>query len=70
MNINKMRFLIEFIRRHGKLPTDFLGRTLSSDDIIAWHGLDGLLISEERAYLKQVLSVMTEIEAAIDQLKA
>lgn len=70
MDSYKMSRIIEFIRRHGRLPTDFFGRTLCPDDIIAWHGLDGNLTADERAYLKQVLSAMIEIEAAIDQVKA
>jgi len=70
MNSYKMSCLVEFIRRYMKLPTDFFGQTLCPDDIITWYGLDGYLAADERAYLKQVLSTMTEVEAAIDQLKA
>jgi hypothetical protein len=69
MNSYKMSCLVEFIRRYMKLPTDFFGQTLCPDDIIAWYGFDRILFTEERAYLKQILSAMTEIETAIDQLK-
>ena len=70
MNSYKMSCLVEFIRRYMKLPTDFFGKTLCPDDIITWYGLDGYLTADERDYLKRVLSAMTEIEAAIDQMKA
>ena len=39
VNLYKIRYVLEFIRRQGRLPTDERGQVLSPYDMLAWFGL-------------------------------
>ena len=68
MNGYKIRYMLEFIRRKGRLPRDTMGNLLSPEDILAWYGLDERLTPLEQACLKKELAGMVEAEAFIEQL--
>ena len=69
MNVYKIRYILDFIRRQGKLPTDRWGQTLNGDDLLVWFGLHKHLTKEEQFQIKQELSAMTEAEMVVDQIK-
>ena len=69
MNIYKMRNIIDFIRKQGKLPTDPYGEILSPEDLLVWFELDGSLTRYEQITIKRELAAMTEAELAIEKLQ-
>ena len=69
MNVYKIRYILEFIRRQGKLPTDRWGQTLDGGDLLVWFGLDKHLTKEEQIQITQELSAMAEAEMVVDQIK-
>ena len=70
MNPYKLRAIIEFVRSQGKLPTDRWGCVLSPDDLIVWFGLERVLLPKEQEVVKYALHAMSEIEAALDQIRS
>ena len=66
MNRYKIRFILDFIRSQGRLPTDERGVILDQDDILAWFGLDSLLSVEEQRLVKQELLAMIEAQAFME----
>ena len=68
MNGYKIRYILEFIRRKGRLPRDVMGNVLGPDDLLAWYGLAERLTQLEREYVKRELEAMVEAEMFIEQL--
>ena len=69
MNWYKIRSILDFIRRQGRLPTDERGIILNQDDILAWFGLDNLLTVEEQQQVKRELLAMIEAQAFVERLR-
>ena len=69
MHLYKMRNIIDFIRKQGKLPTDPYGEILSPEDLLVWFELDGSLSRYEQITIKRELAAMTEAELAIEKLQ-
>jgi hypothetical protein len=69
MNVYKVRNIIDWIRAHGKLPTDAYGQVLSVDDLMGWFGLNGCLTAGEQLYIRKELAAMTEAELALEKIK-
>ena len=55
VNLYKIRGVLEFIRRQGKLPTDAYGRVLSAREMLGWFGLKDCLTPEELSYIEREL---------------
>ena len=62
MNDYKIRYVLEMIRREGKLPEDPYGQTLPVNDLVEWFGLDKVLNEKELVYVKRELEGMKEAE--------
>ena len=69
MNIYKLRKIIDWIRRQGRLPTDEFGQILSVDDLMGWFGLTGLLTKHEKVCIRKELTSMVEAELVVERLK-
>ena len=69
MNRYKIRSILDFIRRQGRLPTDERGVILDRDDILVWFSLDKLLSPEEQRQVKQELLAMIEAQAFMERLR-
>lgn len=69
INMHKIRYILDFIRRKGKLPTDQFGQILSPSQLVTWFGLGECLNLDEQSYIEKELSGMIEAEAALDRLK-
>ena len=69
MNIYKLRKIIDWIRRQGKLPTDEFGQILSVDDLMGWFGLTEYLTRAEQLSVRKELTAMVEAELAVERLK-
>ena len=69
MNIYKLRKIIDWIRRQGRLPTDEFGQILSIDDLMGWFGLNECLTRAEQLCIKKELKSMVEAELAVERLK-
>ena len=67
MNRYKMRDIIEYIRRQGKLPTDPYGQILPVEDLLAWFGLDKCLSRYEQSCVKKELAALAEAELAVEK---
>ena len=69
MNIYKLRKIIDWIRRQGRLPTDEFGQILSVDDLMGWFGLTEWLTRAEQLTVKKELTAVVEAELALERLK-
>jgi len=69
VNLCKIRYVLEFIRRQGRLPTDGHGELLSPYDMLAWFGLRDCLSLEELSHMERELAGMIEAELAVERLR-
>lgn len=69
VNLYKIRYVLDFIRRQGKLPTDEYGEFLSASDLLMWFGLKECLNTDEQSYIEEELVGMIEAEIAVERLK-
>ena len=69
VNLYKIRYVLDFIRRQGKLPTDEYGQILSASDLLGWFGLKECLNTDELSYIEQEFVGMIEAEIAVERLK-
>ena len=69
MNIHKIRYILDFIRRQGRLPMDEFGQFLSVHDLVVWFGLNECLTRGEQLCIKKELAAMVEAELAVERLK-
>jgi len=69
VNLYKIRYVLEFIRRQGKLPMDQYGQVLAASDLLAWFGLNEVLTVDELLYIEEELAGMIEAEIAVERLK-
>ena len=69
MDIHKIRQIVDFIRSHGRLPTDPYGQTLSPDDLLAWFGLTKHLTPMEQKCIKKELIAMIDAEVLLEQVQ-
>ena len=69
VNLYKIRYVLEFIRRQGRLPTDERGQVLSPYDMLAWFGLKDCLSVEELSYMEGELVDMIEAELAVERMR-
>ncbi len=69
MNIHKIRYILDFIRRQGKLPTDEFGQILSAHDLLAWFGLNECLTRSEQLCIEKELVAIVKAELSIEKLK-
>lgn len=70
MNPHKLRAIVEFVRRQGKLPTDRWGCVLGPDDLLVWFGLINNLSPGEQREVKRELAAIAEAEALMDRLRS
>ena len=69
VNLYKIRYVLDFIRRQGRLPTDEYGQLLSADDMVAWFGLKDCLTLDELSYIERELVGIIEAERAVQRLR-
>ena len=69
VNLYKIRHVLDFIRRQGRLPTDAYGQFLSAHDMVAWFGLKDCLTKEEVSYMEAELEGVIEAERAVERLR-
>jgi len=69
MNGYKLRNILEYIRREGRLPRDREGDILNPRGLLAWYGLDERLTEREQAYVMRELAAMTEAELFTELLE-
>jgi hypothetical protein len=69
VNLYKIRYVLDFIRRQGKLPTDEYGQILHASDLLVWFGLKECLNMDELSYIEEELVGMIEAEMAAERLK-
>ena len=69
INMHKIRYILDFIRRRGKLPTDQFGQILSAGELLIWFGLGECLNLDEQSYIEKELAGMIEAETALERLK-
>ncbi len=69
VNLYKIRSIVDFIRRQGKLPADQYGNILSASDILAWFDLSKCLTPEELLYIEKEFAGLIEAELALERLK-
>jgi hypothetical protein len=69
VNLYKIRSVLEFIRRQGRLPTDPHNQLLSAHDMVVWFGLRDCLTLEELSYIEEELVGMIEAERAVERLR-
>jgi hypothetical protein len=69
VNLYKIRSVLEFIRRQGRLPTDQHGQLLLAHDMLVWFGLRDCLTLEELSYIEQELVGLIEAERAVERLR-
>ena len=69
INLHKIRGVLDFIRRQGKLPTDPFGQILSTDNILGWFNLRECLTMDEQAYMEKELTGLIEAESVLERLK-
>ena len=69
VNQYKIRYVLDFIRRQGKLPTDQYGQVLSASDLLGWFSLKECLNIDELSYIEEELVGMVEAEMAVERLK-
>ena len=69
VNLYKIRSVLEFIRRQGRLPTDQHNQLLSAHDMVVWFGLRDCLTLEELSYIERELVGLIEAEGALERLR-
>lgn len=69
VNLYKIRYVLDFIRRQGKLPTDQYGQILPASNLLGWFGLKKCLNTDELLYIEEELVGMIEAEIAVERLK-
>ncbi len=69
MDKRKVWNILDFIRGHGKLPTDQFGQILPVDDLVWWFGLEGRLSPAETRQVRLELAVMAEAQQTLDELR-
>jgi len=69
VNLYKIRYVLDFIRRQGKLPTDEYGQILPARDLLGWFELKDCLSTDELSYIEEELVGMIEAEIAVERLK-
>jgi len=69
VNLYKIRHVLDFIRRQGRLPTDVYGQLLSAHDMVAWFGLKDCLTRDELSYIEEELVGLIEAERAVERLR-
>ena len=69
INMHKIRYILDFIRRRGKLPTDQFGQILPVDDLLVWFGLDKCLSRHEQRCVKQELAALAEAQLAVERIR-
>ena len=69
MNLHTLRYVLDFIRRQGKLPTDQFGQIFPTHDLLARFGLSECLTPAEQLYIAKELAVMVEAEQSIEKLR-
>ncbi len=69
MNIYKVRKVVDWIRGHGKLPTDQFGQILPIDDLMGWFGLTECLTRVEQLAVRKELTAMVEAELTTEGLR-
>jgi hypothetical protein len=69
MNIQKLRTVLDYIRRQGGIPIDGTGRRLNEDETLTWYGLDELLTADERERVKVELAALAEVERFMEQVR-
>ena len=69
VNQYKIRYVLDFIRRQGKLPKDAYGQILCASDLLAWFRLEECLNREELLYIENELFGMVAAEKALEKLK-
>ena len=69
MNIHKIRGIVDFVRKQGKLPTDQFGQILPVKDLVSWFELDKYLSASEQEVIKGELAALVEVEEAMEKLK-
>ena len=69
VNLYKIRYVLDFIRRQGKLPTDEYGQILSASDLLGWFELKECLSTDELSYIEEELVGMVEAEKVVERLR-
>jgi len=69
MNKQKIRGIVDFVRKQGKLPTDQFGQILPVKDLMSWFELDKCLSANEQEVIKKELAVLVETEETTEKLK-
>ena len=69
VNLYKIRYVLDFIRRQGKLPTDEYGQVLPASDLLGWFSLKECLNTDELSYIEEELVGVIEAEKAVERLK-
>ena len=69
MNIHKLRGVVDFVRKQGKLPTDQFGQILPVKDLMSWFELDKCLPADEQEIIRKELTALVEAEEATEKLK-
>jgi hypothetical protein len=69
VNLYKVRYILEFIRRQGRLPTDAYGQLLPAREMVAWFGLRDCLTKEELSYMEAELEGVIEAERVVERLR-
>ena len=68
MNIHKLRMVLDYIRSKGGIPVDGTSRKLTEDETLIWYGVDRILTPDERAWVKQELAALVELDRFRDIL--
>ena len=69
VNLYKIRYVLDFIRRQGRLPADEYGQILSASDLLGWFGLKECLNTDELSYIEEELVGMIDAEMAVERLR-
>jgi len=69
MNLHKLKAIVDFVRRQGRLPTDRWNTVLNPEDLVVWFGLDDVLTPHEQEVVKAEFRAMAEAESTLDQLR-
>ena len=70
MNWNKIRAIIDVVRRRDALPTDEFGNLLPPEEMIVRLGLSESLTADEKRVLSDELTMLAEMKAVIEKLEA
>ena len=69
VNLYKIRYVLDFIRRKGKLPMDQYGQVLPARDLLVWFGLKECLNTDELSYIEEELVGIIEADIAVERLR-